>query len=81
MDVAFFKDRTLMEICIVQNNSVLFDSFHGSAQFQDSRAKSAAIYHIRYRMFEGKLRRANQEVTIKNRMDLIREPLLPQSHI
>ena len=72
MDVAFFKDRTLMEICIVQNNS---------AQFQDSRAKSAAIYHIRCRMFEGKLRRANQEVTIKNRMDLIWEPLLPQSHV
>ena len=70
-----------MEICIVQNNSVLFDSFHRSAQFQDSRAKSAAFYQIRYKMFEGKLRRANQEVTIKNRMDLICEPLLPQSHV
>ena len=70
-----------MEICVVQNKYVFFDSLQGSAQFQDSTAKSAAFYHIRYKMFEGKLRRANQEVTIKNRMDLIREPLLPQSHI
>ena len=70
-----------MEFFVVENKYVLFDSFQGSAEFQNSTAKSSAFYHIRYRMFEGKLRRANQEVTIKNRMDLIREPLLPQSHI